>query len=84
MHANAAGGQPAMPLSFFKSVPKLTVGTAKEIHAQIKRHKCVSLEGLSEKTIMMFGAGEIFPIPELDEVFPADLDKVINAGELLV
>jgi hypothetical protein len=76
-------GQPVLPASFFKAVPKLTVGTAKEIHAQIKRHNCVSLEGLSEKTIMMFGAGEIFPMPELGEVFPADLDKVINGDKLL-
>jgi hypothetical protein len=38
----------------------------------------VSLDGLTENTILKFASGEIFPIPDINEAAPADLEKFIN------
>lgn len=42
----------------------------------------MAVTGLSENTILMFGAGEIFPIPDINEAVPTDLDKVVNVENL--
>lgn len=44
----------------------------------------MSLAGLTENTILMFGSGEIFPIPDINDPAPAGLEKVINIENFYV